>query len=107
MSLLSSLRRLLIFFNFFFFNYVPLLLPLSRQTIKNMDGSGRDSTRCKTSRQPTTVFCPALSCCLPPLIGCGGCTDVPSLMIFVTIKLIVVYGSEMQECEGEVEEADG
>lgn len=31
---------------------------------------------------------------------CGGCTDVSSLMIFVTIKLIVVYGSEMQECGG-------
>lgn len=34
------------------------------------------------------------------LIGCGGCTDVSSLMIFVTIKLVVVYGSEMQECGG-------
>lgn len=37
---------------------------------------------------------------LASLIGCGGRTDVSSLMIFVTIKLIVVYGSEMQECGG-------
>lgn len=42
----------------------------------------------------------SLSWCLPPLIGCGRHTDVLSLMIFVTIKLIVVYGSEMQECGG-------
>lgn len=34
------------------------------------------------------------------MIGCGAYTDVASLMIFVTIKLIVVYGSEMQECSG-------
>jgi len=58
---------------------------------------GRDSTRCKHSRQPTTAFHPGA---LLPLIGCGRRTDVSSLMIFVTIKLIVVYGSEMQECEG-------
>lgn len=37
---------------------------------------------------------------MAPLIGCGRHTDVSSLMIFVTIKLIVVYGSEMQECGG-------
>lgn len=52
------------------------------------------------SRQPTTVLLPGLSCSLPHLIGCSGCTDVSSLMIFVTIKLIDVYGSEMQEFEG-------
>lgn len=79
---------------------VPLLLPLAKQTIKSLHGTGRDSTRCKHSRQPTTVFLLWLSCSLAPLIGCGGHTDVSSLMIFVTIKLIVVYGSEMQECGG-------
>lgn len=79
---------------------VPLLLPLAKQTIKSLHGTGRDSTRCKHSRQPTTVFLLWLSCSLAPLIGCSGHTDVSSLMIFVTIKLIVVYGSEMQECGG-------
>lgn len=95
MSLLNPPTRLR-----FFFSHVPLLLPLAKQTIKSMHGSGRDSTRCKHFRKPTTVFLPRLDCSLPPLIGCGGCTDVSSLMIFVTIKLIVVYGSEMQECRG-------
>lgn len=61
---------------------------------------GRDSTRCKHSRQPTTAFHVELTLDWLPLIGCGRRTDVSSLMIFVTIKLIVVYGSEMQECEG-------
>lgn len=84
----------------FFSGRVPLLLPLAKQTIKSMHGSGRDSTRCKHFRQPTTVFLPGLGCSSPPLIGCGARTDVSSLMIFVTIKLIVVYGSEMQECGG-------
>lgn len=85
---------------FFFPGRVPLLLPLAKQTIKTMHGTGRDSSRCKHPRQPTTVFLPGLGCSLLPLIGCGGHTDVSSLMIFVTIKLIVVYGSEMQECGG-------
>lgn len=96
MSLLNPPPRLL----FFFSVRVPLLLPLAKQTIKSMHDSGRDSTRCKHFRQPTTVFLPRPGCSLPPLIGRDGCTDVPSLMIFVTIKLIVVYGSEMQECGG-------
>lgn len=86
---------------------VPLFLPLTKQTIKSVHGSGRDATRCKRFKQPTAFFVPDLSCLLTPLIGCAGCTDVPSLMIFVTIKLIVVYGSEIQECEGEVEEDSG
>lgn len=79
---------------------VPLLLPLAKQTIKNMHSSGRDSTRCKHFKRPIAVLPPRLPSSVPPLIGHCGCTDVPPLMIFVTIKLIVVYGSEMQECGG-------
>lgn len=84
----------------FFLYCVPLLLPLAKQTIKTMYVTGRDPVCCKYSRQPTTVFLPGLSCSRSHLIGSSGRTDVSSLMIFVTIKLIDVYGSEMQECEG-------
>lgn len=95
MSLLNPPARLP-----FFSGRVPLLLPLAKQTIKSMHGGGRDSTRCRKFSQPTTGLLPRLGCSLPRLIGCCSNTDVSSLMIFVTIKLIVVYGSEMQECRG-------
>lgn len=84
-----------------FFPYcVPLLLPLAKQTIKSMYVTRRDPAFYKYSRQPTKLLLPGLSCSLPHLIGCSKRTDVSSLMIFVTINLLDVYGSEMQECEG-------
>lgn len=87
----------------FFSGRVPLLLPLAKQPIKNMLGSGRDLTRCKQLRQPITALLRQLGFSSAPLIGFGRHTDVSSLMIFVTIKLIVVYGSEIQECGGKWE----
>lgn len=60
----------------------------------------RDPAFYKYSKKPTKLLLPGLSCSLPHLIGCGKRTDVSSLMIFVTINLLDVYGSEMQECEG-------
>lgn len=46
------------------------------------------------------------ACPAPLAVGGLGSTDVPPIMIFVPISLIVVYGCEIQEC-GPLKEKGG